>query len=175
MKQALLIAVLMMCLVGVAKAQDPNAPPILAPSAKGLTVWANTTDNATSTFAMRLGWEEDKLEFGGTAKWFTADPTWELTPDLAGGYLIFYLTQQGKIVDPLPDNGFEQWIHELGARPYGGLEILTATSPDNHRTNVTWLAGTLFSTDPEYVTALSVEYQNTPEEDVIAFGIKHRF
>jgi hypothetical protein len=175
MKQALLIAVLMLCLVGVAKSQDPNALPVLAPDAKGLTAWANITDNATSIFAMRLGWEEDELEFGGTAKWFTADPEWELTPDLVGGYLIFYLTQQGKIADRLPDNIFETWIHELGARPYGGLELLTATSPDSHRTNVTWLAGTLFSTDPKYATALSVEYQNTPEEDVIAFGIKHRF
>jgi len=175
MKKLLLIVALLLCLVGVARGQDPNTPPVLAPEGKGLTLWATTTDNATSTFGLRAGWEEGKLEFGGTAKWFTADPEWELTPDLAGGYLIFYLTQQAKVLDPLPDNFLEEWIHELGARPYGGVEILTATSPDNHRTRAIWLAGTLFSTDPKYATSLAIEYQKTPGEDVIVLGIKKRF
>lgn len=174
-KTIVLITALLLCLVGAARGQEPNAPVILAPEATGLTTWFSATDNATSTFGLRAGWEEGKLEWGGTAKWFTADPEWRLTPDLAGGYLIFYLTQQAKVLDPLPDNFLEEWIHELGARPYGGVEILTATKPDNHRTRATWLAGTLFSTDPEYGTALSIEYQKTPGEDVIVFGIKKRF
>jgi hypothetical protein len=176
MKKVLMIVVLMLCLVGAVKAQDPNVPVvILTPDATGLTIWTSVTDNITSIFAVRMGWEDKQLEVGGTCKWLTADSTWELTPDYAGCYLLFYLTQQGKIVNPPPSNVIEEWLQELGARPYGGLEMLTGTKKDSHSTRSTWLAGTLFSTDPDYQTALSIEYQSCPDEDVIAIGIKHRF
>ena len=170
------LIVTMLCVCSITIGQDVNEP------VKGFTSWIGVTENTNSTLIGRIGWQEKQIELGGTCKWWTANEEQRITPDVAGAYLLFFLKQEGKIIDPQPDNPIDIWLQKLNSNPYAGAEIVGRTkSGVDHSARINWMAGSLFSFNPDYKTSLAIEYIGgqgaiMPDDDWgVVFHFRHRF
>lgn len=150
-KKLLMIVALALLLCGSVRA-EPNEP------VEGLTVWGAATDNADKLMQLRVGWEFDRIEPGIALKWFTTSPDWGPQPDVIGAYMIYHVNEIVLIDDPEPDNPFEVILHSMKARPYAGIGLDIPTRGDNHEADLSYIVGTMFSNDPDFKWAFTIEY-----------------
>lgn len=108
----------------------------------------------------RLGVVRDNTEIGLTAKYArTSEVPWGPEPDIAGGYLLFHLTQEVTIEDTPEPSPLKDFLEALHASPYAGLEIVGSVADDrlgDFQPN--WIAGTKFTLDEGASWALVTEY-----------------
>lgn len=159
MKRVLLIVALMLTLCGVTMGQEPNVPVIESDPVQGITLWGLSEADANSTLEARIGYElKSRFEPFVGLKYLTGSPEWGPAPDIISGGLIYHVNEFGLIADPSPDNPFEEILHALKARPYGGIEVAVPTQGDQRKARLNIIAGTLFSNEPTCKMAFVLEY-----------------
>ena len=145
----------------------------------GMALWGTTSDAADQFIAARLGIERDQVEIGGAVRWFTREP-WNEDVDAAGAYIIFTPDIRVEVADPSPDNIFGDVLSLLIGRPYVGVEALIPTKGRDRSVDINWLAGTLISLDPDFKTALVVEFATgqavaSKNDNIVVIGGRIRF
>lgn len=158
-KCVLLMLALIVALCGAGYGAEPNVPVIEPDPVQGITVWGLSEADADSTLEARIGYElKSRFEPFVGLKYLTGSPEWGPAPDIVSGGLIYHVNEFGLIADPSPDNPFEEILHALKARPYGGIEVAVPTQGDQRKAKLNVIAGTLFSNEPTCKTAFVVEY-----------------
>jgi len=179
MKTTVLIVVCLLCLVGVAQAGEPNLPQ--PDPVEGLAVWGVSEAAADSLLEVRLGFEtKSRFEPGIGVKYITGNPKWGPSPDIITAYLLYHVNEIGEIDDPEPDSAWEEILHSLGARPYGGLEVAVPMHGDERQARTNFIVGTLFSNDPTFKWSFCVEYivgdlVGGPDNQALRIGGRFRF
>ena len=155
----LLIVALMLTLCGVARAGEPNVPVIEPDPVQGIIIWGLSEADASSTLEGRIGYElKSRFEPFVGLKYLTGSPEWGPSPDIVSGGLIYHVNEFGLIADPSPNNAWEEILHALKARPYGGIEVAVPTQGDQRKAKMNVIVGTLFSNEPTCKTAFVIEY-----------------
>jgi hypothetical protein len=174
MKKLLLIVALLLCLVGTARAGEPNVP--VNEPVQGITVWGLTEGDASSTAEGRFGYElKSRFEPFVGVKYLTGNPEWGPAPDIVSAGMIYHVNEIGLVTDEQPDNAWEEILHSLKARPYGGIEAAIPTQGENRQLELNYIAGTLFSNEPDFRVAFCVEYMVGDDNQAIRIGGRFRF
>lgn len=127
----------------------------------GITLWGLTGDGADHRMDTRIGLTREKVEVGAQFSWLTVEPDWRLDdPDAAGAYCFFHINEILQVTDPLPDSGFENFLHTLLGRPYAGMEALIPCDGDQRTVKINYVIGTLLSVDEDFDWALVVEWKS---------------
>ena len=132
-----------------------------AVASDGITFWGLTGDGADHLLNARVGITREKVEVGASVAWLTVEPDWRLDdPDAAGPYCFFHINEILQITDPLPDSGFENFLHTMLGRPYAGIETLIPCDGDQRTVKINYVVGTLLSLDEDFDWALVVEWKS---------------
>jgi len=83
---------------------------------------------------------------------------WE--PEIAGGYLLFHLTQDVTIEDTPSPSPIGPILEALHARPYAGLEIVGNTDSRVRNVQPNWIFGSRFGLSPDSSMSLVTEYSD---------------
>ena len=162
MKKLLLVVVLMLCLVGTARANEPNTPVLVIPQVQGFTIWGGSEGTAGSALDVRVGYElKNGFEPGVGFRYLTGNPEWGPVPDIITPYLAYHLKEVALVADDLPDNAWEEILHTLKMRPYGigGVGIpRERIEGEGRRPRLDVAVGTIFANDPTFAVGFYVEY-----------------
>ena len=144
------------------------------------TLWGLTGDGADHTANIRIGNVKDRVEIGGTVAWWTMRPNWGPEIDAAGIYGIFHMDEIIQVIDPVPNNLWDDFVQAFIGRPYVGIEALMPTQGAQRTPKVNWLAGTLLSTSDDFKRSLVIEYASgqgvaSDAEKILKVGLRIRF
>ena len=140
-----------------------------------VATWLMTSSH--TDLAARVGMENDGTEVGAVVKYGVADDIkWGPEPEIAGGYILFHLTQDVTIEDYPDHSPLKPFLDLLHTRPYAGLEIVGSTDSRARNAQPNWIAGTAFTLTESDAAALIVEYSDGDQAtgDVYIGGV-YRF
>jgi hypothetical protein len=175
-RKLILIVALALVLCGMTWAGEPNVPVIEPDPVQGITIWGLTEADADSTLEGRIGFElESRFEPFVGVKYLTGNPEWGPAPDIVSGGMIYHVNEIGLVADPAPDNAWEEILHSLKARPYGGLEVAIPTQGEQRQLELNYIVGTLFSNKPDFRVSFCVEYIVGDDDQVFRIGGRFRW
>jgi hypothetical protein len=121
-----------------------------------LTAWGLTGQRTDVT--TRIGVRQGDAELFGTVKYNrSSGADWD-DPDIAGGGVIFHLTQDGTITDTPDPSPIGPLLEALHVRPYAGIEVVGDTDARTRDFQENYIFGTAFTVGPDGNIALTVEY-----------------
>lgn len=86
------------------------------------------------------------------------DIEWGPGPDVIGGFVKFYLTQDITIEDTLEPSLIQPWLEALHAQPYAGLELVGNARHSARHVQPNWILGTAFTLSEDGNISLNIEY-----------------
>jgi len=144
-----------------------------------LTAWG--LSGHAADLVGRVGIERDDAEAGVTVKYWSSNLDWGPSPDAAGAYFIYHLTQEITVEDTPETSPIQDVLESLNARPYAGFEFVTPTGGRHRTVDMNWILGTSFTADPDRRWAFVTEYTagngavSGRDNNVLSIGARGRF
>ncbi len=100
-----------------------------------------------------------RTEAGVVVKYLKKDEIkWGPEPDILGGYVKFYLSQEITITDTPEPSLIQPWLEAFKAQPYIGFEIVGSPNGTINEVQHNWILGTAFTLSDDTNISLNIEY-----------------